>query len=364
MSPPAADVIVVGAGVAGASVAFHLARRGERVLVLEREPLPGIHASGRNAAMFYALVRPLEIATLAAASRRFLEEPPGEVSAEPLLGRRGSLTLVGDRRAVDEKLALSAALGVRAGAVTPGEIRRIVPFLRDEEAEGIFCADDGILDISGIVQGLLRGARAHGARVECGAEARGLETAHGRVVGVKTATGTLPCGTVVDAAGAWAGLLGRARGSTSPPLVAYRRHLVFVRAPSEPGPSVVDDREPFYVRPETGGYLASPCDQDPHPPDIPPVDAVRVAEGMAGIARLTPALAAAPLGRAWACLRTRTPDESFVIGPDPALRGYFWMAGLGGHGMTAGVAAGALAASLHAGETVDAAWASPSRFST
>jgi glycine/D-amino acid oxidase-like deaminating enzyme len=341
------DVVVVGAGIAGASLAYHAAARGARVLVAEREPVAGAHASGRNAALFYALVEPREVATLAARSRPFLLAPPPEVSEEPLFRATGSITLYGEdqRGALAQKLALAADLGLDAEILPEAEIARRAPGLRAAGAAALWCAGDGVLDIAAEVMGLLRGARRYGARVELGCEVLGLEVRGGRVVGVKTDRGTHSCAIVVDAAGAWAGKLGAFHGASRPPLVPRRRHLLFFAGRSSPGPFVVDARRPFYLRPESGGWLASPCDEDPQPAGVPAVDPVRVAEGMEAVAAHFPDLGAR-LVRSWACLRTRTSDERFVVGPDPFLAGYFWMAGLGGHGMTAGIAAGEAAAGL------------------
>jgi D-arginine dehydrogenase len=315
--------------------------------------------------MFYGLVQPPQIAELGARSRPFLSEPPEDVADAPLITPTGSLTLFDeDQRAqADAMLALARRLGVAAEALGADRLARVAAHVaREGVATAVFCPTDGVIDIHGLVQGLLRAGRRRGARVELGEEVRALWVEAGRVRGVVTARGRMPAAAVVDATGAWAGLLASVSGASRIPLVPYRRHLVFVRAESQPGPLAIDRRRLSYIRPETGGYLGSPCDEDPHPPGTPGVEPERVAEGLACMERLAPALLGSRPARSWACLRTRTPDEGFVIGWDPELRGFFWMAGLGGHGMTAGVAAGDLAAAVLAGEAAAPPWTQPARF--
>lgn len=359
------DVVIVGAGVAGASLAYHLARKGTRsVLVIEREPIAGMHSSGRNAAMFYALVAEPETAELAARSHGFLLEPPEEVANRPLLHQTGSLTLFGAHQSAEAagKVDLARRIGLHARTLSAGEAVDLTPMLGHCDASAVVHSEtDGTLDIEAMVQGLLRGACRRGARLRTGLEVRDLRVEGGRVVGLDTAEGPVECGLVVDASGAWAGRLGAPHGAVRPPLQPLRRHLLFVRGEPVQGPFVVDARLPFYVRPETGGFLLSRCDEDPFEPCLPAVDEVRIAEAMETLARVATPLAQAPLVRRWACLRTRTPDELLVFGRDPSLRGYFWMAGLGGHGMTAGVAAGELAAEVLLEERPEVSWASPQR---
>jgi glycine/D-amino acid oxidase-like deaminating enzyme len=224
---------------------------------------------------------------------------------------------------------------------------------------------EGTIDIHSLVHGTLEQARAAGAQVRLGCEVRGVRVGDGRVRGVETDAGKIEAATVVNAAGAWAAELGRQAGAASLPLRPVRRHLAFLRVAGSVSawPVVWDLSTPLYFRPESGGVLVSLCEEIPSQPGDESCDdhlAERLASGMHG---LRPPLDDAQLVRGWACQRTMTPDDRFVVGPDPRLEGFFWVAGLGGHGMSAGLAAGRVAADLIVGERpAEAEVLAPSRF--
>ncbi len=175
-----------------------------------------------------------------------------------------------------------------------------------------------------------------------------------RAIAVETPRGRIDAGAIVDAAGAWAGLLAREAGGAPPRFEPRRRHLFLSRpiggaaeAPPLPGsPFVWDIDRGWYARPEGPRWLLSPCDEEPHPPGAPDVSAGAVEALERKLCAHAPALAqtALPAERGWACLRTFAPDGRFAIGPDPAIENYFYAAGLGGHGVTTAPAFGELAA--------------------
>jgi glycine/D-amino acid oxidase-like deaminating enzyme len=169
---------------------------------------------------------------------------------------------------------------------------------------------------------------------------------------VRLASGDrIAAGAVVIAAGAWGASLGASCGAPLP-LQPRRRHLAQLDAgpPADPGAPVVwclgDE---LYYRPESGGLLACPCDGDPWPPELPAPAESGVELLAKKLARLAPRLSEASVRRAWACLRTFAPDGAAVVGPDGRLPGLFWLAGLGGHGMTGGMAAGEILAATFMG---------------
>jgi glycine/D-amino acid oxidase-like deaminating enzyme len=156
---------------------------------------------------------------------------------------------------------------------------------------------------------------------------------------------------VIIAAGAWGATLG-ASCDAPLPLTPRRRHLV--QLATEPrtdarAPVVWALGDELYLRPESGGLLVSPCDTDPWKPEIPAPTEAGLELLAQKLARLAPTLADAAVRRAWACLRTFAPDAAAAIGPDPRLPGLYWLAGLGGHGMTGGMAAGELLAATVTG---------------
>ncbi len=367
-----AQVAIVGAGIAGASVAWHLAREGvEGIVLLEREEAPGLRASGRNAALVRQSVEDEVNLQLAVESVRFLEDPPGGFEPRPEFRRTGSLLLAGDSMGL-ERLDRVAAAALRnrleVRRIGAAECARIVPILaRGTVAGGLHCPSDGVIDIHALLQAFLRGATARGGRLRTSCRVEEILVEGEAVAGLRTSAGDLATRVVVNAAGAWAGALAPP-GAAKVPLRPTRRHL-FV---TEPVPAV-DPRWPFvwdvsgplYFRPESGGLLVCPCDEEDAPGFDETTDPRIEEEAAAGTLRLLPSLAGRGFARRWAGLRTLTPDQRFAIGEDPAVRGFFWIAGLGGHGITCSPAIGRIAADrILRGESAfaDAPLLAPGRF--
>jgi len=203
-----------------------------------------------------------------------------------------------------------------------------------------------------VTQALLRSIEALGGRVSRDTEVARVEVSGGRVTGVRLASGEqLGAERVVIAAGAWGALVG-AGCDAALPLQPRRRHLVQLALP--PGmeadaPVVWSLGDEMYLRPESGGLLASPCDEAAWEPEIPASDPAGLELLARKLGRLAPRLAESSVRRAWACLRTFAPDAAAVVGPDPRVAGLSWLGGLGGHGMTGGPAAGELLAATITG---------------
>ncbi len=333
-----ASIVVIGAGFAGAATAFHLALRGREVLILEQEDQLGVHSSGRSAAMIRQVVSDEEIGQLAKDGAAFARSSPGFRCSGSLLAARGAVW----RRLRGDALA-AARRGVPAVRLDPATARRTCPLLKGARFDGaILTPDDGVMDALAFLKVYLKDAE-----VRTGCRVLSIETRNGRVTELKTNRGRIRAETVVDAAGAWAGGVACSAGLDPIPLRPCRRHIFFT------GPLPwVDPGWPFvwfvgaeiYARPDAGGLLLSPCDQTDHPPGLPPVDPKMRREIVRIAARSMPALAGLPLRDGQAGLRTLTPDGRFAIGSDPRLRGFFWVAGLGGHGVTTSHAVGRLAA--------------------
>lgn len=345
-----ADVIIIGGGIAGLAAAYHLtrARRGS-VLLLERESVLASRSSGRNAAIF----RPLEtrpgVVTLAARSRRLLDELIN-ASPGPWLRRTGLLLVARDATLLDEFIALANSSGVAHVVIERRELERHVPVLAGgDAARGLLLSDAGVLDAHVVTTRLAEAARSAGATIVTGCEVARVRARSGRVEGVELASGeAIAAPLVLIAAGAWAASLGASCGA-SLPLTPLRRHLVHLEPRRHFGPSapvVWKLGDEVYFRPEAGGVLASPCDEDPWPPGEAPCDPRALDLLSEKLGRLAPGLALASVRRAWACPRTFAPDRTLVAGADPDVRGLFWLVGLGGSGMTVGVAAGEVIATL------------------
>jgi glycine/D-amino acid oxidase-like deaminating enzyme len=356
----ASRFVIIGAGFAGASTAWALARLGEGPgVILERESAVGVHASGRNAGLLKIseddeVVRALAIRT----SERL---KPIE-SVEPnLIHRAGGLTLwPSDRSAAPDELDQHLRHdGVPTERWSPAKARERFPLLRHVVfGTALWCPAEGVVDVHALLTHYLRGARAGGFTLRTGCGVEDLIVEAGRVVGVETSAGPIRADVVIDATGAWAGRLGRAGRHL--PLQPVRRHL-FVSGPVEGVtrelPFVWVEGAEFYFRSEGDGLLLSPCDQTPSEPGTPSTDPA-AAELLADkLSRHAPGLGNLSLRKAWACLRTFAPDRRPIIGNDPDLPGLFHVSGLGGFGVMTSAAVGELAALLLVGRTAD--WIDP-----
>lgn len=347
------DTIIIGGGIAGLAAAHGLLRAGAgRVRLLERESVPYAHSSGKNAAIFrHVATNPGDI-ELAQRSRALLTELLG---SEDAWLRRSGAWFVSAAQADLEPLAVRA---VRAdlphARARDGALYRATPWLSGGTIRcGLWFADDGVIDVHAVSQALSRAVVDAGGVLSFGAEVARIEVEQGRVAGVELKSGEhLAAGAVVIAAGAWGGALGAAAGA--PLLLEPRlRHLAQLQveppmAADAPVVWCVGDDE-LYFRPESGGMLASPCDEAPWQPESPEGSERAMLLLAKKLGRLAPRLSDASVRRSWAGLRTFTPDAAPAIGPDPRRRGLHWLVGLGGHGMTGGAAAGELLGAVMAG---------------
>jgi D-arginine dehydrogenase len=352
-----ADVVIIGAGFAGAATAYHLAARGVRnILIIEREARAGVHASGRNASWAFQLLSDPTEARLAVEGTRFIDDPPEGFCTAPLLRRIGTL-LVADRGGLAQLNAAqrdARALGLACELITPDDAVHRVPALAGAPlAAALWNPHDGVVDIRGLLHGYLAAAQRRGARIEYVRALTGVQVSHGRVEAVHTDRGGIETRCVVNAAGAWAGDASRLAGLETPPLEPRRRHMFEVvvdRAIERHWPFVWHTDIDVYFRPQGDGLLMSPCDVAPSAPCDPAVDPGVERLLAEKIARAFPALAPARVTSAWACLRTFAPDERFIIGRDARLDGFVWVAALGGHGMTTSPAVGRLGAAAVLGD--------------
>jgi glycine/D-amino acid oxidase-like deaminating enzyme len=347
-----AEVVIIGGGIAGLSLAFHLARAGQQgIILLEREDQPGTYASGHNAAVARALTGRDEHTALAVEGRRRLAE-------EGLLTASGGFLASVEPGPLDvfEAEAARHGVAVQRGPGIP------LPGLR--AAEHLAIPGDGVIDIAGLLRVCAEGARSAGADLRFGCAVSSVRPTEAGF-DLDTDRGPLRAGTLAIAAGAWAGELGRMAGSQID-FTPLRRSLVWSGAAhpqQDPWAWWVD--RPFYLRPESGGLLMCPCEEAsvPLPPRgrQPETDAT-VLEGLyASLRELAPDLAERPVTRYWTGLRTFAPDRRFVLGWDPWSPRLFWSAGLGGHGMTSGLAVGSLAASVFL-RTTSSGLLDPARF--
>ena len=342
-------IAIIGAGIAGAATAFFLAEKGlRRLIVFDREAVPGAGSTGRNAAILRTLIPDSLLSGMARQSADFYRHPPKGFSPQPLLNPVGLYLAAG--RGHSEELLSWARQDSHISGILLADAAQLydsVPLLAPGLSAVAYEPREGVLDVHAILQAFLDGAARFGMELRLRTEVLGILSRNGRVVGLETADGAIEADRVVIAGGGWAEALGKKAGCPLP-LVPHRRHLLV----TEPIPQVDAGwpvvwvvGEEFYFRPESGGLLMCACDAVPVRPEqgesTDPDEIDRIA---AKAKRWLPSIGGAGVVRAWAGMRTLAPDHRFVIGPDPRMAGLFWVAGLGGHGITCAPAAGALAA--------------------
>ena len=350
------DFLVVGSGMAGAGMAYQLARRG-RVLVLEREGAHGYHTTGRSAALYTAAYGNAVIRGLTRSSRAFFEAPPEGFASYPLLTPRGCLYI----GRPDQAEALAEVPVKAQGAIEPMSreaVLAMVPSLRPEYVGGGMLEPGAMdADVEGLHQGFLRGAKQAGAQIHLDQEVAAIAPDDDGFV-VTCADGSVfQTKVLVNAAGAWADVIARMAGAAPVNLQPLRRTAVIVDPP--PGldvrgwPAVIDVDEQFYFKPDAGRILASPADETPSDPCDAWADDMDVA---ICIDRLQGALdiPVRRIVRSWAGLRSFVADRSPVIGFDDKLAGFFWLAGQGGYGVQTAPAAARAAAALAFGDPLPA----------
>ncbi len=356
-------IVIVGGGIAGASLAWTLAvRRGVAPLLLERETQCGQHSTGRSAALYMPSYGPPAVRAATRASGAFYRSPPAGFATQPLLSARGALhvALADDADAAARLAALRAQLamaGAPARELDAAACLTRCPVLRPELVRGGLLEDEALdMDVDAILQGFLRGARTAGVEVRGDAEV--LDVARtGGAWRLRTRAGTIDADVVVDAAGAWADALARLAGVAPIGLQPKRRSAFLFDAPAVDGwrdwPTVIDLAERFYFKPDAGCLLGSPANADAvEPHDVQPEE-FDVASGIWAIEQATTLSIRRPRAT-WAGLRSFVADGEPVVGFDPRADGWFWLAGQGGYGIQSAPGLAQAAASLLLDGTLDA----------
>lgn len=360
MSEAIWDVIVVGAGMAGASVGWQLAQAGRQVLVLERESQPGYHTTGRSAALFEEHYGPLQVQALTRASRAFYEQPPAGFTESPILHPRGVMYVgtAAQKALIDAAYAEAVKHSPDAQRLDGDTLRALVPVLNDSIVDGF--VDDGArdIDVHALHQGFLRGMRQAGGQLWCNAEVSALALDGAR----RTWTVTLADGrtaqtrTLVNAAGAWADHIGELAGARAMGLVPARRSAFTFPVPegldATHWPAVISADESFYFKPDAGQLLGSPANADAtYPHDVQPEEE-DIATGIWNIEQATTLSIRRP-SHTWAGLRSFVADGEMVIGWDSHVPEFFWVAAQGGYGIQSAAGYSLLARNLLLAEPVD-----------
>jgi D-arginine dehydrogenase len=345
-----ADFIVIGAGIAGASISYWLAADA-RVLLLERESQPGYHSTGRSAALFMESYGTAQVRALTRASRAHLESPPDGFAQSPLLRPRGAMVVAcpGQEAELEAQWAVVREVSDRAQRLDAAQACARVPVLRPEKvAGGLLEPDAADMDVHAIHQGYLRGLRHRAGALVCDAEVHGLQRRSG-IWQVRTRAGGFEAPVLVNAAGAWADVVGALAGARPIGLQPKRRSAFVFRPPEglacEVWPMVIGVTEDWYFKPDAGLLLGSPANADPVPPhDVQPEE-LDIALAIDRIQSMTTLTIRRPT-RTWAGLRSFVADGDLVGGWDDQTEGLFWLAAQGGYGIQTSAAMGQACAAL------------------
>jgi D-arginine dehydrogenase len=350
------DVVIVGAGMAGASLAFELTP-DLRVLLLEAESQPGYHSTGRSAALFSEVYGNDAVRALSRASRAFFDSPGGGFSDHPLLTPRGTLFFAAADH-LEQLHAMHAEVVPRAPKMRWMEGNALltqVSALRPEAAQaGLFEPDACDIDVHALHQGYLRGARQRGATVVCSARLESAQHSNSRWT-LQTTAGHCSANLLVNAAGAWADDLAALCGVESIGLTPLRRTaIVFDDHQTwncQHWPLAVEIGEQIYFKPDAGRILASLADETLSAACDAQPDEFDVAVLLDRLERLTLLSPKRITGR-WAGLRTFTSDRTPVAGFDARIPNFFWLVGQGGYGIQTAPALAQMSACLIQGQPV------------
>ena len=344
------DAVVIGAGIAGATVAAHLAPH-HRVALVEAEDAAGYHTTGRSAALWVQNYGPADVRTLTGLSRAFFEAPPPGFADSPVLAHRPVLLLATEAQRGELHRVLSEGTGLREASLA--EATTLVPALRPGYAAAAAIEDDAFdMDVATLHAGFLKQVRVAGGVLALRSRTGRITRDRGAWQVDVTGGARFTAPVVVNAAGAWGDEVAQQAGVAPLGLVPKRRTgCIIDPAPWAVArwPMVCDVGESWYVRPEARTKLmVSPADQTPmHAHDVQP-DELDVAIAMD---RMQQALdiAVRRVERSWAGLRTFAPDGSLAFGWDGAADGFFWCVGQGGYGIQTAPAAGRLVADMIGG---------------
>jgi glycine/D-amino acid oxidase-like deaminating enzyme len=360
---PSLTAIVIGAGALGASTAYHLARRGAAVTLLDQHA-PGSQTSPRAAGLTNTKAASTEImARLTDDATETLARFEDETGLPLEFHRSGSVkaayTEEGEARLLDD-LGIARALGIAVELISPLDARRHAPWFEPGNPRAIgYVPSDAYLEPSRLPAAYVQLARAAGAQIVPFTRVTGLLQAGGRVVGVSTASGDLSADVVVDAAGGWARAVAQEAGITLP-LVPVR-HQLFITEPIsavEPEHAIVRFLEAsVYVRPERGGLLVGGYEDQPEvvdPSTRGPAFQIADLELDLGVLRSlvdeivqhVPALRDAPVAVHRGGLPTMTPDGQPILGAVPGLDGLYVASGCCVGGLSLSPAAGRALADL------------------
>jgi sarcosine oxidase subunit beta len=342
-----AEVVIVGGGAIGTSIAFHLAEAGVEVLLCERSEL-GSGSTSKGAGGVRALFSDELNVRIGLRSLKlldaFADRPGGEIDLERV-GYLFLLTRQEDVEAFEQAVRMQNRLGVPSRMLSPAEAARLSPLAQiDDVRAAAFCPLGGHCSPEGVVQGYAGGARRHGARIATGRDVTRIDASAGRITGVETRDGAVAAETVVCAAGAWSRSLAQSAGVEVPVRGELRRIAYTGPLENLPEriPMTIDFDTGFYFHREGPGLLFGTNDvcetQDEWLEQAVPV-----------IERRAPLLADAPIAGGWSGLYEMTPDHNALIGEAAAPARFLYATGFSGHGFQQAPAVGEIVRDLYLG---------------
>jgi sarcosine oxidase subunit beta len=369
--PRTASAVIIGGGVVGCSIAYHLARRGLRdVAVLERETVGSGTTSKAAGGIRVQFPAETEI-RFSLESIEVFARFADEFGVDPGYKTIGYLYLLSDERHLrgfEKRIALQRKLGADVRIITPAEAQKLVPALRvDDLIAAVWGPQDGMAGPAEVTNGFARRARELGATLVEGVAVTALARSNGRVTGVITSAGAIAAPVVVNAAGPAAARVGRLAGLELP-VHPRRRHIFFTEPfPEIPGPVplTTDVTSGFYFRKEMEQVLLSPGDVEDIGEDFNvPMDWGKVEEAVQKAIHRLPIIEHARIAGGWAGLRPLTPDDHAIIGWAPGAEGFFLAVGFGGHGFQHSPATGRYVAEwlVDGKPSLDLSLFDPSRF--
>jgi D-arginine dehydrogenase len=351
------DVAIIGAGMAGASLAAELGS-GVSVALIEAESQPGYHATGRSAAFWSETYGGPFVQPLTSASGPWLAAPPPDFHDAGFLSPRGEINLGRDHDAsvLDDFVAEFGGGAVVLERMDRTAIDAKCDFLKPEWDRAIAVPSCADIDVAALHQAYLRQARRAGTALLCKSVLTGARFADGRWL-LEASGNRMTAGLLVNAAGAWADTVATIAGVQPLGITPYRRTMLQVtldRDVPKDLPLLLDIRGSFYFKSDGGGGLwLSPHDETPSPAVDAAPEELDVALAVDRLENASTAKIRA-VTRKWAGLRSFAPDRLPVYGHDPRMPGFFWFAGQGGFGIQTAPAAAKLAASLILGSAPDA----------
>lgn len=343
-----ADVVIVGGGIIGFAIA-HFLGAAKRVVLLEAESNAGYHSTGRSAAVLVEAYEGPVVRALTGAARRYLEAHGGTLSETPLLSPMGHLVIARADQ-MDQlrgHFAGMADIADRVRLIDGAEALAICPMLRPDAVAGALWEwGSQAIDVDLLLQSFIRSARRQGVRVLYDRRVDALDR-DGELWRLRCGAATVTAPVVVNAAGAWAGVVGKLAGAAALSLEPRLRTALLVDPPAGADittwPFVVTLGETVYFKPDAGRLMVSPADETPSPPADVWADDYQIAVTVERLQEIAD-IDVQRVPHSWAGLRTFAPDRLPVLGFDPVAPGFCWAAGLGGFGVQTSAAIGALVA--------------------